>query len=162
MAATVESKKVWTEAELRALPEDGYLHEVVHGELVMSPKNSFYHGDICADLVMALRAFAKANKLGAAWDSSTGFWMKNRNCRARAVLWMASICCPASSIQSPICSRNGIGEGLDGSRTGGCSGHIVETRLNSSDTASGGRSTSNERTPQYVARPPDKSNTAPV
>ena len=82
MAATVESKKVWTEAELGALPEDGYLHEVVHGELVMSPENSFYHGDICADLVMALRSFAKANKLGAVWDSSTGFWMKNRNCRA--------------------------------------------------------------------------------
>jgi len=80
VAAIVESKKVWTEAELGALPEDGYLHEVVHGELVMSPKNSFYHGDIC---------------------------------------------CPASNIQSPICSRNGIGEGLDCSRTGGGSGHIV-------------------------------------
>ena len=31
---------------------------------------------------MTMRAFAKANRLGAVWDSSTGFWMKNRNCRA--------------------------------------------------------------------------------
>lgn len=35
-------KRVWTEAELEALPEDGYLHEVVNGELVMSPKKLFY------------------------------------------------------------------------------------------------------------------------
>ena len=75
-------RKVWTEAELEALPEDGYNHEVVDGELVMSPKNNPYHGDICADLSMALRAFAKARQLGAVWDSSTGFWMDNRNCRA--------------------------------------------------------------------------------
>ena len=46
--------------ELCALPDDGCLHEVVNGELVMSPKNDPYHGDICADLSMALRAFAKA------------------------------------------------------------------------------------------------------
>ncbi len=75
-------KKAWTEADLQALPEDGYLHEVVNGELVMSPKNNPYHGDICADLLMALRSFAKARQLGAVWDSSTGFWMHNRNCRA--------------------------------------------------------------------------------
>ena len=80
-AAGVE-RKVWTEAELEALPEDGYIHEVVDGELVMSPKNTPYHGDMCADLSMALRAFAKARQLGVVWDSSTGFWMYNRNCRA--------------------------------------------------------------------------------
>jgi len=80
-AASVE-RKVWTEAELEALPEDGYNHEVVDGELVMSPKNNPYHGNICAELLMALCVFVKARKLGAVWDSSTGFWMYNRNCRA--------------------------------------------------------------------------------
>lgn len=83
MSAPVETKnKVWTEAELEALPEDGYVHEVVNGELVMSPKNNWQHGDICAELLTALRSFASANKLGAVWDSSTGFWMENLNCRA--------------------------------------------------------------------------------
>jgi hypothetical protein len=38
-------KKVWTEIELETLPEDGYLHEVVNGELVMSPKNNWQHGE---------------------------------------------------------------------------------------------------------------------
>ena len=80
-AASVE-RKVWTEAELEALPEDGCNHEVVDGELVMSPKNNPYHGNICAELLMALCVFVKARKLGAVWDSSTGFWMYNRNCRA--------------------------------------------------------------------------------
>jgi hypothetical protein len=42
--------KAWTEAELKALPDDGYLHELVDGELVMSPKNDPYHGDICHSL----------------------------------------------------------------------------------------------------------------
>ena len=83
MIATLDAaKKVWAEAELGALLEDGYIHEVVDGELIMSPKNDFYHGDICAELLVALRTFAQANRLGAVWDSSTGFWMQNRNCRA--------------------------------------------------------------------------------
>lgn len=40
MSATVENAaKMWTETKLEALPEDGDMHEVVSGELVMSPKN---------------------------------------------------------------------------------------------------------------------------
>lgn len=83
MSVAVEQvKRHWTEAELQALPEDGCIHEVVNGELVLSPKNNYQHGDICAQLLVALGSFAQAHKLGAVWDSSTGFWMKNRNCRA--------------------------------------------------------------------------------
>jgi Uma2 family endonuclease len=74
--------RVWTEAELEALPEDGYLHEVVNGELIMSPKNNWYHGRICTRLVIAIGNFVTTHRLGAVLDSSTGFWMFNRNCRA--------------------------------------------------------------------------------
>ena len=82
IAETKTAKKVWTEAELQALPEDGYVHEVVDGELVMSPKNDFFHGSICTRLSFALEDFNRAHKLGVILDSSTGFWMVNRNCRA--------------------------------------------------------------------------------
>ena len=58
------------------------MHEVVDGELVVSPKNNFQHGDICVRLRTALHAFASARKLGVVLDSGTGFWMRNRNCRA--------------------------------------------------------------------------------
>ena len=80
--ALASPPRVWTEAELEALPEDGYSHEVVNGELVMSPKNNWQHGEICARLLTALKAFADLHHLGVVWDSSTGFWMKSRNCRA--------------------------------------------------------------------------------
>lgn len=83
MSAAVESpKKVWTEAELQSLPEDGYIHEIVNGELVMSPKNDFFHGCICTRLLFASEGFNREHKLGVLLDSNTGFWMKNRNCRA--------------------------------------------------------------------------------
>jgi Uma2 family endonuclease len=83
MSVAVEPpRKAWTEAELEALPEDGYLHEVVNGELVMSPKNNWFHGRICTRLLFAIETFNRAHRLGAVPDSSTGFWMFNRNCRA--------------------------------------------------------------------------------
>jgi Uma2 family endonuclease len=83
MSAAVETpKKLWTEAELEALPEDGFMHEVVNGELVLAPKNGFYHGVICSGLSAALAHFNGSHKLGAVRNSSTGFWMHNRNCRA--------------------------------------------------------------------------------
>lgn len=83
MSSAVEpAKRVWTEADLKALPDDGYTHEVVDGEMVMSPKNDFYHGDICSELLSVMRLFVKQNRLGAVLDSSTGFWMVNGNCRA--------------------------------------------------------------------------------
>jgi Uma2 family endonuclease len=83
MSATTEiGKREWTEAELEALPEDGFIHEIVDGELVMSPKNNFEHGNICTRLSGAMREFSRSRRLGAVLDSSTGFWMLNRNCRA--------------------------------------------------------------------------------
>src|SRR2546423_5305968 len=91
MSAALElAKKVWTEAEIEALPEDGYLHEVVNGELVMSPKNNFFHGRICMRLSSALDRSATEGRLGVVLDSSTGFWMHNRNCRAPDVSFVTT------------------------------------------------------------------------
>src|SRR5436309_2797073 len=80
-ALSVE-KKIWTEEELQALPNDGYKYEVVNGELVMSPKNNFQHEGICARLLTALEVFNQSRRLGVVLGSNAGCWMKNRNCRA--------------------------------------------------------------------------------
>jgi Uma2 family endonuclease len=88
-AAVEYTQKVWTEMELEALPDDGYLHEVVDGALVMSPKNNFQHGDICILLATALNVFVRDRRLGVVLDSSTGFWMQNRNCRAPDISFIA-------------------------------------------------------------------------
>ena len=55
----------------------------------MSPKNNFEHGDICVRLVTALNNFVRERKLGVVLDSSTGFWMQNRNCRAPDISFIA-------------------------------------------------------------------------
>ncbi len=90
MSTAVEpAKHLWAEAELEALPEDGFLHEVVNGELVMSPKNNWFHGRICTRLLFAIETFNRAHRLGAVLDSSTGFWMFNRNCRAPDVSFVS-------------------------------------------------------------------------
>src|SRR5436853_7827637 len=89
----VESKpapKLWTEEEIRNLPDNGYLYEVVDGELCMSPKNNPEHGDICAEILMRMRLHAKQHKLGRVWDSSTGFWMINNNLRAPDVSFVSA------------------------------------------------------------------------
>jgi len=87
--AAPATNKVWTEAELQALPDDGFTHELVNGELVMSPKNDFFHGDICIRLATALSNFVTERRLGAVLDSSTGFWMKNLNCRAPDISYVS-------------------------------------------------------------------------
>lgn len=81
-SASATEKKVWTEAELESLPDNGFVYELVDGELVMSPKNNFFHERICMRLSTALNAFAIQHHLGYVLGSSAGFWMFNRNCRA--------------------------------------------------------------------------------
>jgi Uma2 family endonuclease len=81
--------KIWTEAELQALPGDGYVHEVVRGEIVMSPKNNFQHEQICQRLNFALESHNRIHHLGAVFGSSMGFWMENHNCRAPDVAFVA-------------------------------------------------------------------------
>jgi Uma2 family endonuclease len=80
--SVVERNKVWTEEELMRLPEDGYIHEVVDGELVMSPKNNFQHGSIFNRFFLAMAQFNRRHRLGIVRGSDIGFWMQNRNCRA--------------------------------------------------------------------------------
>ncbi len=86
--ATLAKKKAWTEAEIQSLPNSGYKHEVVNGELVMSPENNFQHENICSRLLMALGNFNQAHRLGVVLGSSAGCWMKNRNCRAPDLLFI--------------------------------------------------------------------------
>jgi Uma2 family endonuclease len=88
-AVPASQRKDWTEEELQALPDNGFTYEVVNGELVMSPKNSFQHGDICGRMLRRIGVHAESNRLGVVCDSSTGFWMNNRNCRAPDVSFIS-------------------------------------------------------------------------
>jgi Uma2 family endonuclease len=74
MSVGIETRKrVWTEEEIQSLPEDGCLHEVVDGELIVSPKNNFQHEQICMRLAFNLESFNRKHKLGVVLGSSAGF-----------------------------------------------------------------------------------------
>ena len=64
--------KAWTEEALMALPKDGFKRELLNGEIVMSPAGS-EHGIIAVAICAELRAHVRRRKLGAVFDSSTGF-----------------------------------------------------------------------------------------
>ncbi|MGO8678745.1 MAG: Uma2 family endonuclease [Limisphaerales bacterium] len=90
MSAVIEqAARIWTEAEIQALPDDGYSHEVVNGELVKSPRNICQHELICERLNFTLESFNRLHRLGAVFGSRMGYWMKNRNCRAPDVSFVS-------------------------------------------------------------------------
>jgi len=78
---TETGKKVWTEKELMALPDEGYKYELVNGELIMTP-TGMEHGNIAMLIGGKLSLYAREKNLGIVCDSSTGFWMKSGNCRS--------------------------------------------------------------------------------
>jgi Uma2 family endonuclease len=55
----------------------------------MSPKNNFFHSWICTRLVFALQTHNRQHRLGVVLESSPGFWMQNRNCRAPDVSFIS-------------------------------------------------------------------------
>ncbi len=73
MVGTVmETVKSWTDAELMALPNDGYKRELLQGEIIMSPAGS-EHGRISFLVAAAIDRHASRLGLGLVVDSSTGF-----------------------------------------------------------------------------------------
>jgi Uma2 family endonuclease len=64
--------KIWTDAELMALPKDGAKRELLKGEIVLSPTGS-EHGWIAVRITSALEHHVRHGRLGLVFDSSTGF-----------------------------------------------------------------------------------------
>jgi Uma2 family endonuclease len=82
-------KKVWTDEAFMALPDDGQHYEIVNGELIDMGNSGALHGYIAIILSSALFAVVMAQKLGALFDSSTAFKMKNGNKRSPDISFFA-------------------------------------------------------------------------
>lgn len=82
-------KKVWTDEEFMALPQDGHCYEIVNGELVDMGNSGALHGYVCAILMTLLGSHIRIHKLGAIFDSSTAFNMKNGNRRSPDISFFA-------------------------------------------------------------------------
>lgn len=61
-----------TDADLLRLPQDGQKHELVDGEIRVSPAGA-RHGAVAVRLTLRLGAFVVERKLGHIFESSTGF-----------------------------------------------------------------------------------------
>lgn len=77
VAAVFTKQRVWTDAELEALPKDGHKYELLDGELAVSPVHA-NHGLICIRLSILLGTFVQRRNLGEVYDSSTGFRLSEK------------------------------------------------------------------------------------
>ena len=87
MQALVENK-VWTEAELMALPDDGRKYELVEGEIV-GGNTGIEHEYIGGRLFGPLSILVYELKLGIVCGSSAGYWMKSGNLRSPDLSFIA-------------------------------------------------------------------------
>lgn len=64
--AMPNTHSIWTRDEVLALPEDGKRYELLHGELLVSPSPRWIHQVALGELFVLIRAFVKAQRVGAA------------------------------------------------------------------------------------------------
>nr|MDQ2828177.1 Uma2 family endonuclease [Chloroflexota bacterium] len=65
--------RILTAAELGALPEDGWLYELVEGRVVRMPPPKSRHGRLESIIDRALRAYVEQHGLGEVYVGETGF-----------------------------------------------------------------------------------------
>jgi Uma2 family endonuclease len=76
MAATPAT--TMTIEELAALPDDGYRHELMRGELVTMPPAGFDHSRIGAGIVADLVQFVRQHRLGHVTQSDGGYVLQKK------------------------------------------------------------------------------------
>ncbi|MEA5418209.1 Uma2 family endonuclease [Spirulina sp. CCNP1310] len=81
--------KIWTDEAFMALPQDGHRYEIINGELIEMGNSGALHGYVCSNLMIFLGSYIHTHKLGAMFDSSTAFKMKNGNKRSPDISFFA-------------------------------------------------------------------------
>lgn len=61
------SPRHWTRAEVLALPDDGNRHELVDGELLVSPAPRFRHQHAAQNLFLVIHEYVSRHRLGTAF-----------------------------------------------------------------------------------------------
>ncbi len=65
--------RILTTADLAALPEDGWLYELVEGRVVRMPPPKSYHGYLELEIGATIRAHVKPHGMGRVYVGETGF-----------------------------------------------------------------------------------------
>jgi Uma2 family endonuclease len=87
MATT--TRRVATEDDLRAMPEDGQKYELVDGEIRVSPAGG-RHGFVAMNVGMLLAAFVKQRRLGYVMGADAGFRLPSKNIRSPDASFVAA------------------------------------------------------------------------
>ena len=87
-----------TEAELMALPRDGFKREHVDGEIRVSPAG-VPHGIVILRLAARMTSHVDAKGLGWMLDSSTGCWMPSGNLRVPDLTFVAREKLPGGPVE---------------------------------------------------------------
>jgi Uma2 family endonuclease len=87
MATT--TRRVATEEDLLAIPKDGQKHELVDGEIRVSPAGD-RHSAIAVHLAALLFAFVRDRRLGHVFGADAGFRLPSKNVRSPDVSFVAS------------------------------------------------------------------------
>lgn len=69
--------KPMTADELLMMPDDGWRHELVKGELIKMPPTGDEHGEVTVELTAPLHFHVKKNKLGKVYAAETGFKLES-------------------------------------------------------------------------------------
>ncbi len=86
-----------TDADLLRLPKDGRKHELVDGEIRVSPAG-LRHEAIVARLIVQLGGFVMARGLGQVFGSSAGFRLPSGNVRSPDVSFVAADRLPGDKV----------------------------------------------------------------
>jgi Uma2 family endonuclease len=87
--ATTTTRRLATEDDLRAMPEDGQKYELVDGEIRVSPAGD-RHSVIALKLGALLLSFVKERKLGHVLGADAGFRLPGGNVRSPDASFVAS------------------------------------------------------------------------
>lgn len=87
MVSMLERRRVWTAADLQALPDDlDYRYELVEGRLMKMSPTGGSHGRRSSDLNAALWSYATQHGLGVVLGAETGFNVTRPSERRETVL----------------------------------------------------------------------------
>lgn len=81
--STTETK-LMTADELLQMPDDGFRHELVKGELKRMPPTGDEHGRVTMELASPLYQYVKLNNLGRVYAAETGFKLESNPDTVRA------------------------------------------------------------------------------
>jgi Uma2 family endonuclease len=78
------TRRMMSAEELERLPDDGYRHELVNGELTTMTPSGFEHGAVVGNLTAALATHVKSKNLGVVVGAETGFRLTSKPDTVRA------------------------------------------------------------------------------